>query len=835
MPTLSPLLLRAGLRYLLRHRWQGLLALTGIALGVAVVLAVDLANHAARAAFELSAAQLQGKATHRLVSPQDSLPDAVYVELHRQPGAPPMAPVVSGQVRLEGHPGRYRLLGLDLFAEGPFRDQLPAIVSGQDFLRDWLTRPDALALSGAAATELGVVPGAPLTLIHQGAHHPLTVLAIDPSTGAGSEDLLVVDIATAQAALGLHGRLSHVDLLLDDAAAHWLHQRLPAGVELVSVTDQAAGVIRLSAAFELNLTAMSLLALLVGMFLIFNAMSFSIVQRRTLLGRLRAVGVTHRELFWLILAESLVVSLVGTALGLLLGVWLGQGLTGIVAATVSELYYQVSADAAQLDAWLLLKASLLGVGATLVATLIPARQAARTPPLTTLSRAALEQHARLQLPRWTLAGLVALGAGLALALLIPGGVVQAFAGLFLLILGAALLTPSAIHVLHRLLTRLRLPGVWRMGVRDLDRHMSRLAIAVAALMVALSASVGVAVMVDSMRGAVNDWLVDLLNADLYIAAEGFADDAPLPQAVVSEAATLHGVTAVSRYRHRALPLGGRPVELVAAELAPASRSGFRLLSGDANTVWPLFDQGAVLVSEPLAERLQLGPGDTVTLDTPGGTAEFAVAGLFRDYASEHGRIFIAEPHYHRHWPDRQVDTLALFGADADTTALRRAASARFGDRFQLVYTPAQAILDESMAVFDRTFRVTEVLRALSLLVAFIGVFSALMALQLERGKEYAVLRALGLTRGQVAGLIAGESLLMGLIAATLAIPSGMLMAWVLTESVQRRAFGWTMPFQVDVAPLLDTLLVGLLAALLAGLYPAWRSAQRNPAPQLRED
>jgi putative ABC transport system permease protein len=140
-----------------------------------------------------------------------------------------------------------------------------------------------------------------------------------------------------------------------------------------------------------------------------------------------------------------------------------------------------------------------------------------------------------------------------------------------------------------------------------------------------------------------------------------------------------------------------------------------------------------------------------------------------------------------------------------------------------------------MAVFDRTFRVTEVLRAVSLVVAFIGVLSALMALQLERGKEYAVLRALGLTRGQIAGLIGGESLLMGLLAACVAIPTGLLMAWVLIQSVQRRAFGWTMPFSVDGTLLLQTLLVGLLAAGLAAIYPAWRSARRDPAPQLRED
>jgi putative ABC transport system permease protein len=150
-------------------------------------------------------------------------------------------------------------------------------------------------------------------------------------------------------------------------------------------------------------------------------------------------------------------------------------------------------------------------------------------------------------------------------------------------------------------------------------------------------------------------------------------------------------------------------------------------------------------------------------------------------------------------------------------------------------TSAAAILDESMAVFDRTFRVTEVLRVVSLVVAFIGVLSALMALQLERGKEYAVLRALGLTRGQIAGLISGESMLMGLLAACVAIPTGVLMGWVLIQSVQRRAFGWTMPFDVEPGLLMQTLLVGLLAAGLAALYPAWRAMHRDPAPQLRED
>jgi putative ABC transport system permease protein len=829
----SPLLLRAGLRHLLQHRWQALLALSGITLGVAVVLAVDLANSGARAAFELSARQLQGAATHRLVVSGANLPEAVYTELTRQAGAPHMAPVVSGWVGIEGQTGRYQLVGFDLFAEAPFRSQLTGIALGTGLVSDWLTQPDALVINTTTADLFGLSENDSLQVIYRERKTPLSVLHIDAQPDRAADNLLLLDIATAQVILGMQGYLSHVDLILDAGSELWIRQRIPPQIQLQTVADQTEGITRLSAAFELNLTAMSLLAMLVGMFLIFNAMSFSIVQRRKLFGRLRVIGVTQRELFRLILFEAVVVAIVGTLLGLLLGIWLGQGLTRLVAATVSELYYNVSVTALHLDGRAVLLATGLGISATLLATLSPAWQASRTPPLTTLSRAALEQTARRGVKRWALIGLLLLSAGLLLALAFPGGVIMGFAGLFALVLGAAMMTPLIIRLLHRLLARIGLPGIWHMGVRDLDRHLSRLGVAVAALMVALSASVGVGIMVESMRGSVNTWLSDLLSADLYVAAEGFADGAHLPDTALPEIAQLDAVADISRYRGQRLPLGGRHVELIGAHLAAPSRRGFDLLdaTGDA---WKLFDTGGVLVSEPLAYRLGLVPGDPLELPTPAGPWQVQVAAVFRDYASEHGRIFVDEASYRQHWPDRDVDTLALFARNGDIDALRRAVSEVAAGQ-SLVLTPAVTILDESMAVFDRTFRVTEVLRAISLVVAFVGVLSALMALQLERRKEYAVLRALGLTRRQIAGLIGGESLLMGLLAAAVALPTGGLMAWVLIQSVQRRAFGWTMPFEPDPGLLIQTMAVGLLAAGLAAVYPAWRSAHRDPAPQLRED
>jgi len=828
------LLLRAGLNYQWRHRWQALLALTGISMGVAVVLAVDLANSAARASFELSAAQLRGAATHRIVGSDGQVPQSFYTQLFTSPLHPPMAPVIKSTVKVHGQQARFELLGLDLFAEGNFGERLPRTVTTTAALTDLLVNPQIVAISRSAAAQLNLKMGDSIMVDSQGQPYPLKIFAVNEQDSVASSNLLLVDIATAQAILGQQGFLTHIDLILDASSASWVNERLPPALKLMDIDEETEGIVGLSASFELNLTAMSLLALLVGVFLIFNAMSFSIVQRRNLFGRLRSLGVQNFELYRVIFAEALVLALVGTLIGLLLGIWLGQGLTQIVAATVSELYYDVSAEAMQVNAFNLIKAIVLGIAGTLLATWLPAYQASQVPPLTTLSRAALESSRQKQLPWLAFMGVVLVILGLVVAFLIPGGLILGFTGLFILLFGAVFITPLSLPLAHSLLRRLPLGAVWRMATRDIDRHISRLGTAVAALMVALAASVGVAVMVDSMRTSVSDWLEDLLNADLYIAAEGFQDGAFLPSTVVMQAPQMDKVTASSFYRDHQLSIAGRNVRLVAARLAPQSRAGFDLVK-QAEDPWLKYESGDLMISEPLAFRLHLLPGQNLVLPTPQGEVNFRIAAVFRDYASEHGRIFMNLRHYQDLWSDQRIDTLALFHADQDSQALRQAALKKFGAEQALVFTAAREIFDQSMVVFDRTFRITEVLRLLSVLVAFIGILSALMAVQLERRKEFAVLRALGLTRLQVSTLILTESIILGLIAAMMALPTGLVMAWVLTDAIQLRAFGWTMPFVISLPPLIWTVLLGMTAAFLASLYPAWIASQSNPAPQLRED
>jgi len=835
---LTRLLWRALWRHPLRHPWQLGLAILGIALGVAVVVAVDLANTSARRSFDLAMNRITGQATHRIVGVTPNLPETLYVRLRVAHGLRRIAPVVTGYLPRADHPGQLlQILGLDPFAEAPFR-AFAAPGSGGSFdVRALLLKPDAALLP----TELGEA-----VTLRRG-DQTFTLHRAGTLEGPALAGLIITDLSTAQVLLGKVGQLSHIDLILPEGPAGErqaaeLQRDLPPEARLERPAERNQATADLSAAFALNLTAMSLLALVVGIFLIYNAISFSVVQRRALLGLLRALGVSRRELFIGILGEALLLGLAGTLLGGLLGIWLGSGLVHLVTRTINDLYYVLSVREFFLDPGSLAKGAALGILATLAAAWLPAREAAEVPPGLALSRAHLESRWRAALPRLIMAGLMLLAAG-GLTLRFSHSLTGGFAGLFLLIMGCALLTPPLVVGLTRLNQPLaaRLGFLARMANRDVARHLSRTGIAVAALMAALATTVGVGVMVDSFRGGVVIWINDLLNADLYIAPPAIEDGGNrvelLTSAVLAVMRATPGIAAVSTYRGIRMDLAGRPITLMAVDLAPQSQTGYRLLDGDPATVWREFATGeAVLISEPLAYRQHLHSGDRLELPTPAGPRTFAIAGVFLDYGSEHGRILLHHAGYARYWQDAGVGSAAAFiAAGQNPATVRDDLQQRLGPLQALVIRANREIQQFTLDVFDRTFLITRVLRLLAILVAVVGILSALLALQLERAREFAVLRAMGMTVSEIGGLAALQTGLMGAMAGLLAIPTGLLLAAMLIFVINRRAFGWSLPFAVSPWLLLETVGLAILAALVAGLYPIWRMARAQPAAALRTD
>ncbi|HVP33919.1 MAG TPA: FtsX-like permease family protein [Steroidobacteraceae bacterium] len=841
----------ASLRHLWRHPAQLALALVGLALGVGTIVAVEVATASARRAFELSLEAVNGAATHQVVGGPAGIDERLYVRLRRagRDGAALMqlTPVVAGYVSVRGR--IMELVGVDPFASAELEDGSARLASsavqGPERLRAWLTHPGAVVMSAAAARELAVADGGSFELEVGGVPHQATLIASLAAAGAGLDTVILTDIAQAQEWLESPGRLSRIDVRLPagaagEAAARALAALLPPGLMLRPMRAQARETLGMTDAFMTNLKAMSLLALLVGTLLIYGAVSFAVLQRRGIIGVLRALGATRREVLMLVLGEAAVLGLAGAAGGVALGLLIGRGLVGLVSRTINDLYFVVAVTEVRVPPGTLLAALAAGVATALVAALLPALEAAASAPQLGLARSVLERRAAWAARRLALLAFVlAAGAGLTIALS-TRSLLAGFAALFLLLLAAAAVTPAILRACAAAAARLAAPlsPLARLACADVGASLSRTGVAIAALGMALAAMIGVGIMVESFRESLRDWLAQTMRADIYVSAPGVTEglERRIEPQVIEAILAVPGIRAHSEGRRVTVPAPQGAVDLNAVRLAAPSYAGFRFTAGDPRQAWPQFARGAILVSEPLAWRLSLAPGGSLTLITDSGARAFPVAGVYREYGNERGEVLIDLGEYRRWWRDEGIAGLGLYLAPgvSDTQVLG-ALRAAAGARQALLVRSNAAIRELSMRIFERTFVITRVLYWLAAGVAAVGLLSALLAWELERSRELALLRTLGLTPAATAGLILAQTGFMGLVALLAAIPTGFLTALTLTEVINRRAFGWQIDLHLTPAQFTNALWLALAAALAAGAWPAWRSARAALAGGLRAE
>jgi putative ABC transport system permease protein len=580
----------------------------------------------------------------------------------------------------------------------------------------------------------------------------------------------------------------------------------------------------------------------VGAFLIYNTMTFSVLRRRHTLATLRILGVTRRSLFRLLLLEAAVLGLIGTALGLWLGVMIAHYLIHLVTRTINDLYFVLTVNQLFVEPLLLLKGSLIGIGMTLLAALAPAIEAAATVPVSALRRSQLEQRVHHGLPWVALLGVVTLLLGLLLVRQEDNGLTAGFVGLFLIIAGYSLMMPLVVTLLGRLSHRLAYGDLLtRFALRGISANLSRTGLSIAALSVAVAATLGVSIMITSFRGTVAEWLAYTLRSDIYVSAlssRSTGSDGALLPGTRELIATVPGVAETSGGRRTIINTEYGQTDLLAIDVSTISNKGFQFVTPPLPDVWPRYRLGElVLISEPYAFRHQLQTGDTLLLHTPEGALSLSVGGVFYDYGSDQGLISLAQSSYARLWGDDALSTIGVFlrpGADSEQVSQEIRVALDPLDQDVNIRSNRE-IRDYSMGIFDRTFAITQVLRLLVIGVAFVGVLSALMALQLERTREQAVLRATGVTPGQISRLTLLQTGLMGLYAGVLSLPLGWLMSEVLIEVINRRSFGWSITTQLPPQALFEALFLALGAALLAGLYPAWRMGKVQPARALREE
>ena len=684
---LAPILLRLGWRYISRRLFQSLLFVLGVALGVGVVVAIDIANASASRAFTLSSESVAGRATHQIIGGPNGFPSELYARIRLELGIKASAPVVSEFARIAGSDQALRLLGVDPLAEPPFRPYLAAAGGEMDYtaLNRFIAEPGSIVISGTLAERLGLESGAVIDVSAGGQFHEARIVGIlradDRSSRQALDDLIISDIATAQEFVDMAGRLSRIDLILDAEEIAGVRAALPGSVSLVDVKAENA-LDQMIAAFEINLQAMSLLALVVGLFLIYNTVAFSVVQRRGVIGIMRSLGATKAQIFAFILGEALMLGVIGTILGLALGVIFGRGAVTLVSQTISDLYFAINVRGISIETGTLIKAAVIGILASVLAALLPSWDATRTPPAGVMKRSNEEENTRRLLPYVTAVGLLLNALGLLLLGLPDESLLFSFAALMSFLVGGAFFTPAALLLLMRLFLPLAgaMFGVLgRMACRAVTRSLSRTSVAVAALTIAVSVIVGVNTMIGSFRGTVADWLGNSLGAQIYVSPPLFSSNyasVDVDRAVANIARGVDGVESVSAGRtvvasapdYPGLP----PVNVLASEydIAGVNRR-FKWSTVSAADHQAALDAGRVMVSESFAYRRGIDEdNNTIALVTDRGEREFEVFGVYYDYSTDQGTVYISRAVYDRYYDDPFISSLGIMiMADADSGAV----------------------------------------------------------------------------------------------------------------------------------------------------------------------
>ena len=860
---------RVVLRRLLEEWPRTLLTVLGVALGVAVFVAIRLASHSAMASFGDTVDAVAGKANLEISASSEGLDERLYPVIRREPGVRAAAPVIEVYARartsaaLSARSARARddwpetvmVLGLDLFSEGPFqrvRDD-GARAGGDDAESLSLLAPRSAFVTASYARRIGLHAGDTLTILASGRPEPLIVRRVLEGTDleqALGGSVVIVDIATAQDVFQRYGRIDRVDLLVAprdrERVRASLTRQLPGDLTVDLPAGRTRQVENMVAAFELNLTALSFIALFVATFLIFNAVAMSVLRWRREIGVLRAVGVTRDGVVAMFLGEGLFFGLAGSALGLALGTWLARGALALVGRTLTDLYMvrQVAELHPDLGAYAL--GLGLGVLAALGSALLPALEAARTPPGVTLRQGLWIEAQPLHLARWTMIGFGFLeAAGMVAAWTVGAGrPAGGFASAFLTLVGFALLAPAFTRfgewAIGGLLRRLAgVPGA--LGTRYLRDAIARTSAAVAALMVAVGMWVALDIMVSSFRRTVDTWVTQTIRGDLYVEPVGHRENlgvTQLPEAFVSQVRALPGVLAVDTFRGTRFLHRGRWAFAAGLDFGVQEGVGhLQFVRGvAADVLAQALARRGVVVSESFAHHFRTRVGDALILETPSGRVARPVVGIYYDYSTDAGAVLMDRALFESLWRVRRTESLAIFARPGvDVVALRRQVLAVAGPSLVLSATPNQELRARVLEVFDQTFQVTYALQSIAILVAVLGVAGTLTALILQRGREIAVLRAIGASRGQVQGIVLVESGLIGLFGAVLGCVCGLALAMILIHVINRQYFGWTIRVNLEPGMFLQTLPVMIVSALLAGIGPARRAATRVAAEAMRMD
>lgn len=815
---MSPLViaLQALLSHWWRHRLQFFSIFTGLWLATALWTGVQALNSQAQADYARASAVLAGLGqTQWVARAGERLEQSDYVQLRLLGWR--VTPVLEGRLRLAGkQPLTVRLIGIEPLSLPP--GTAIAGTAAQAFdLQAFIGTPGQAWVGPDTLRQLGL-QDADQALSSDG--QVLPPFVVKPQLAPG---VVVLDLGHAQALLQAPQQLSR--LLLSGTAAP-LPTDIAARLKLQSPSDDG-DLQRLTDSFHLNLTALGLLAFVVGLFIAHAAIGLALEQRRGLIRNLRSCGISLKTLLIGLALELGAFALLGGLAGVASGYLLAGLLLPDVAASLQGLYGAQVAGQLNLPAWWWLAGVMVSVLGAVLAGVDSVLRAARLPLL------ALAQPQAWRMAQGPWLRRQALASGLLLLVALGcwrwgNSLPSALVLLAALLLAAALLLPALLDSALAWLARLCHGPLPEWFIADSRQQLPALSLALMALLLALAASVGVGSMTEGFRKTFTGWLDQRLSADLYVTprdtAQALQISAWLGQQTV--------VTQVLPSWRLELRLQAWPVQVQGIIDHPGNRTRWPLLEQSAQAWEQLASGRAMMLSEQLARRLGLNLGDSLQL--PGEAAQaLTVVGVYADYGNPKGHLLVNADWLRQHWPEARLSNLSLSLAPESVPALKAELQQRFAlDDSRVV--EQSTLKGWSTEVFSRTFAATTALNSLTLGVAGVALFISLLTLNQSRLGQLAPLWALGVPRKQLVWLSLGQTLMLSSLTVLLAIPLGLLLSWCLVAVVNVQAFGWRLPLQLFPWQLLQLALLGLLTSLLASAWPLWQLARRQPSELLRQ-
>ena len=851
--NLTNLLRHISMRHIRFQKAQTILALAGISLGVAAIVSIGIVNKSVLHSFEDSFNQATGRAALQVTGAQSGFPEAMLEKIRAVPGVEYAVPVVDTDGLLsKGKERSIMVLGVDVLVDSQIRSYSLADESADipDPLL-FLAKPDSILITKAMAEREGIALDQKIQVeTVQGTRTFRVRGFLNPEGPAKvmGGNLAVMDIYAAQMAFGKEGRVDRVDVsLLRGEELETVTRRIQAALPQGYTVDTPAGRTRqiegMLNKFQTGLNLISIFAIVVGMYLIYNAVSISIVHRRKEIGILRALGVTRGQIMRLFLAETFVISIIASALGVGMGILFAGSIVGVLGKIVS-LWYARTAVTGISVSWLHPVAGIAcGIAASLAAAVFPVLAGSRISPISAIRSVPWSEEGfftgkRLNITAVIFILLAATVYGLYRftefsPLFRSSGFL--FSSQIFFLLGLSLVTPAFLRgfltLFHRLLAY-RLGSTGMLAGLNLRKNITRNAVAVAAIFFGISVFVNSAGFVYSIKKSVTTWLDAVVRADIIVSdghpsSSTNAQTIPMPVDMWRDIEKVPGVRSADPWRKLYMDFKGKRVLLSSVDLVRRGEySHFMVVRGSEREIRRLLpSRDNVAVSEPFAEQFGVKPGDFITIPTPSGPVRCGVVAVVVDYLYDSGTIYMDINTFQRHWGDRLADHFSVrVEPGEDIARVKNAIQRRLGTNRKLYVLPVREFKEEIRKAMDQTFVFNYALSVITMAIAGFGIIITLLASVLERTREIGVLRSIGMLRRQVSAVVLLESVLMGTAGGILGCGAGMITGRLTLEGAK---YSSAVEYFIPLSSIVWALFMAAGLAALAGIYPARRAAKTN--------